>query len=108
MDPGITVGTSKDFSLPPSYVGKSLKIIKPNNRKQKCRWPRTKTALRRAFRKTIAPEFIGCRCRLGQKRNLERLASMRRTRRFSNRAWMRSVKANCGEAQADSRRGHFN
>ena len=30
MDPGITVGNPKQFSLPPSYVGKSLKIIKPN------------------------------------------------------------------------------
>ena len=30
MDPGITVGNPKAFSLPPSYVGKSLKIIKPN------------------------------------------------------------------------------
>lgn len=30
MDPGITVGNPKEFSLPPSTVGKSLKIIKPN------------------------------------------------------------------------------
>jgi len=30
MDPGIAVGNPKEFSLPPSYVGKSLKIIKPN------------------------------------------------------------------------------
>jgi uncharacterized membrane protein len=30
MDPGITVGDPKVFSLAPSYVGKSLKIIKPN------------------------------------------------------------------------------
>ncbi len=30
MDPGITVGNPKEFSLPPTYVGKSLKIIKPN------------------------------------------------------------------------------
>jgi uncharacterized membrane protein len=30
MDPGIPVGSPKEFSLPPSYVGKTLKIIKPN------------------------------------------------------------------------------
>jgi hypothetical protein len=30
MDPGITVGSPKEFSLPPGYVGKNLKIIKPN------------------------------------------------------------------------------
>jgi hypothetical protein len=30
MDPGIAVGSPKEFSLPPSYVGKNLKIIKPN------------------------------------------------------------------------------
>jgi len=30
MDPGITVGNPKEFSLPPGYVGKSLRIIKPN------------------------------------------------------------------------------
>src|SRR5262245_63344360 len=30
MGPGITVGSPKEFSLPPSYVGKSLKIIMPN------------------------------------------------------------------------------
>ena len=30
MDPGITVGNPKELSLSPGYVGKSLKIIKPN------------------------------------------------------------------------------
>jgi uncharacterized membrane protein len=30
MDPGITVGSPKEISLPPSYVGKNLKITKPN------------------------------------------------------------------------------
>ena len=30
MDAGITVGNPKEFSLPPGYVGKSLRIIKPN------------------------------------------------------------------------------
>jgi hypothetical protein len=30
MDPGIPVNTVKEFSLPPTLVGKSLKIIKPN------------------------------------------------------------------------------
>jgi len=30
MDPGIEVGNAKEFSLPPGYVGKSLRIIKPN------------------------------------------------------------------------------
>jgi hypothetical protein len=31
FDPGIAVGSSKDISLPPSYVGKSLRITKPDN-----------------------------------------------------------------------------
>jgi uncharacterized membrane protein len=30
MDPGISVNTPKEFSLPPNFVGKSVKIIKPN------------------------------------------------------------------------------
>jgi hypothetical protein len=30
MDPGITVGAAKEFSLPANYAGKNLKIIKPN------------------------------------------------------------------------------
>jgi hypothetical protein len=32
MDPGIAVGEPKEFSLPPGYVGKTLKIIKPDKR----------------------------------------------------------------------------
>ncbi|MGB7952147.1 MAG: BatA domain-containing protein, partial [Candidatus Binatia bacterium] len=32
MDPGITVGEPKEFSFPPGYVGKSLRIIKPDKR----------------------------------------------------------------------------
>ncbi len=39
MDPGITVGAPKEFSLPPSTVGKSLKIIKPD--KQEVELPLT-------------------------------------------------------------------
>ncbi len=34
MDPGVTVGKPKLFTLPPSYVGKSLRVIKPD-RKEK-------------------------------------------------------------------------
>jgi len=34
MDPGITVGSAKPFSFPPSYVGKSLKVIKPNGKER--------------------------------------------------------------------------
>lgn len=30
LDGGIAVGTAKQISLPPSYVGKSLRIVKPN------------------------------------------------------------------------------
>lgn len=30
IDPGITVGATKEFSFPPNYVGKSLKIVKPD------------------------------------------------------------------------------
>lgn len=34
MDPGITVGDSKSFPFPPSYVGKSLRIIKPDRKER--------------------------------------------------------------------------
>lgn len=34
MDPGITVGRPKLFSFPPSYVGKSLRVIKPDRQEK--------------------------------------------------------------------------
>jgi hypothetical protein len=34
MDAGITVGSSKIFSFPPSYIGKSLRIVKPDRRER--------------------------------------------------------------------------
>jgi hypothetical protein len=30
LDPGITVGTAKELSLPPGYVGKTLRVTKPD------------------------------------------------------------------------------
>jgi hypothetical protein len=34
MDPGVTVGNAKTFTLPPSYVGKGLRVIKPDRREK--------------------------------------------------------------------------
>lgn len=34
MDPGIEVGSRKVFSFPPSYVGKSLRVIKPDRKER--------------------------------------------------------------------------
>jgi hypothetical protein len=34
VDPGITVGAPKKFFLPPSHVGKSLKVIKPDRKER--------------------------------------------------------------------------
>ena len=34
LDPGITAGSTKVFSFPPAYVGKSLTVIKPGRRKR--------------------------------------------------------------------------
>ncbi|MFQ5682557.1 MAG: BatA domain-containing protein [Candidatus Binatia bacterium] len=56
MDPGITVGNKKTFSLPASYVGKSVRIVDPGHKEREIALVPTGKNLSATFQKN---EFAG-------------------------------------------------
>ena len=91
MDPGITVGTSKDFSLPPSYVGKSLKIIKPNKQEAEVPLAPDKDRASASFQENDRAGIYRLSLPVGAEKESGTPRLYAANRRFSNRAWMRSV-----------------
>ena len=106
MDGGIPVGSTKEFSLPPSIVGKSFRITKPN---------RQEAEVSVVARKDRAAASFARKC---SRRNLPRFPTRRRGQRKRRAPALRCESAfsrvaigrnqrdrTAGEAQAHPRRG---